>query len=166
MVRFPNIFMHPLCCCSVRTIVLGVGNPLCGDDAVGLHVAALLRQRIRDPDVVIEESMTGGLPLVERLVGYDRAIIIDSLQNSEAAEGEVRRLTVDAFAATSASHPHGIDFGTALAHLRKVGAAVPTIVVIGITIGECQLAEHLSPAVSAAVPRAADAVLRELNREE
>lgn len=158
--------MHPPFCCSVATIVLGVGNPICGDDAVGLHVVQILRERIRDPDVTVEEAMTGGLPLVERLAGYDRAVIIDSIRDSEAAEGELRRLTTDVFMAASDAHPHGIDFGTALEYIKKIGGEVPDIVVVAIVIRGCELAEQLSPAVAAAVPRAVDMVLEELDREQ
>ena len=30
----------------MRTLVLGLGNPLLGDDAVGLRVAVLVRERL------------------------------------------------------------------------------------------------------------------------
>ncbi|MFO8133851.1 MAG: hydrogenase maturation protease, partial [Thermoplasmatota archaeon] len=146
----------------MATIVLGVGNPICGDDAVGLHVVRALPDRIRDADVIVEEALTGGLPLVERLVGYEHAVIVDSIRDSEADIGEVRRLTPDAFTAVSDSHPHGVDFGTALEYLEKIGGEVPDIVVVGVVIGDCELAEQLSPAVAAAVPRAVDMVLAEL----
>lgn len=156
--------MHPACCWTVATIVLGVGNPICGDDAVGLHVVRRVREHVQDADVTVEEAMTGGLPLVERLASYDQAVIIDSIREGDAEEGDVRRLTADDFAATSDSHPHGIDFGTALAYLKKISDEVPDIVVIGIVIGECELSEELSPAVAAAVPRAVDLVMEELQR--
>lgn len=156
--------MHPSCCWSVATIVLGVGNPICGNDAVGLHVVRALRERIQDADVTVEEVMTGGLPLVERLVGYDRAVIIDSIHADEADEGDIRRLTPNAFMAMSDAHPHGVDFGTALSYLKKISDEVPDIVVIGVVIGQCELSEELSPAVAAAVPRAVDLVLEELQR--
>ena len=148
----------------MRTIILGVGNPICGDDAVGLHVVQQLRRRVDDPDVTIEEAMTGGLPLVERLAGYDRAIIIDSIRDGNAEEGDVRRLTADAFTSAADSHPHGIDFGTALSYLKKISDEVPDIVVIGVVIGECELAEQLSPAIAAAVPCAVEMVLGALER--
>ncbi len=148
----------------MATIALGVGNPICGNDAVGLHVARAVREQVQDARVTVEEAMTGGLPLVERLVGYDRAVIIDSIHADETDEGAIRRLTPDAFMATSDVHPHGVDFGTALSYLEKISDEVPDIVVIGIVVGQCELSEELSPAVAAAVPRAVDMVLEELQR--
>jgi hydrogenase maturation protease len=148
----------------VATIVVGVGNPICGDDAVGLHVVRKLRERIQDAEVTVEEAMTGGLPLVERLAGYDRAVIVDSIRDGEAERGDIRRLTPDAFASASDSHPHGIDFGTALEYLKRISGGLPDIVVIGVVIGDCELSERLSPAVAGAVLRAVDMVLAELQR--
>ncbi len=57
----------------MKTLVLGLGNPLLGDDAVGLRVAASLRGRL-PPDVELDEDYCGGLRLMERLAGYDRAV--------------------------------------------------------------------------------------------
>ncbi len=162
MVRPHNVFMHPPCCWSVATIVVGVGNPICGDDAVGLHVVRMLRQRIDDPGVDVEEAMTGGLPLVERLAGYDRAVIVDSIRDGEAERGDICRLTPDAFASASDSHPHGIDFGTALEYFKKISGGLPDIVVIGVVIGDCELSEQLSPVIAGVVPHAVDMVLSEL----
>jgi hypothetical protein len=59
---------------AMRTLLLGLGNPLLGDDAVGLKVAALVRARLDGSagvDVVEEEA--GGLPPPRRAVpGHDR----------------------------------------------------------------------------------------------
>jgi hydrogenase maturation protease len=63
----------------MRTLVLGLGNPLLGDDAVGLKVAALVRERLGGaPGVDVEEEEAGGLRLMERMTGYDRAILVDA----------------------------------------------------------------------------------------
>jgi hydrogenase maturation protease len=50
---------------TLRTLVLGLGNPLLGDDAVGLRVAALVRERLNGaPGVDVEEEEAGGLRLM------------------------------------------------------------------------------------------------------
>ncbi len=75
-----------------RTLVLGLGNPILSDDSVGLRVVQEL-QKILLPrkDLVIDEDHWGGLRLMERLAGFDRAIIIDAIQ-SGAAPGTIRCL--------------------------------------------------------------------------
>ena len=63
----------------MRTLVLGLGNPLLGDDAVGLKVAALVRERLDGaPGVDVLEEEAGGLRLMERMTGYDRAVLVDA----------------------------------------------------------------------------------------
>ena len=57
----------------MKTLVIGLGNPLLSDDSVGLHVIRQLRPLVADrPDVEVDEDYRGGLQLMERLVGYDR----------------------------------------------------------------------------------------------
>ena len=59
----------------MKTLVLGLGNPLVSDDSVGLRVAAELKSRLADrPEINVDEDYWGGLRLMERLVGYQRAV--------------------------------------------------------------------------------------------
>ena len=64
----------------MKTLVLGLGNPIVTDDAVGLRVAQALKPLLTHcPDIDISEDHWGGLRLMERMVGYNRAIIIDAI---------------------------------------------------------------------------------------
>ncbi|MBI5828855.1 MAG: hypothetical protein HZB20_04795 [Chloroflexi bacterium] len=64
----------------MKTLILGLGNPILGDDALGLRVAALVRQRLPPGSAIeVDEEYWGGLRLMERLVGYDKAILIDAI---------------------------------------------------------------------------------------
>ena len=83
----------------MKTLVIGLGNPLVTDDSVGLRVAAELKTRLAGrPDVEVDEDYWGGLRLMERLVGCDRAIVIDAIHTG-APPGTIHRLTPD-------DHPH------------------------------------------------------------
>jgi len=44
----------------MRTIVLGVGNLILGDDGVGIHVVKEIKKQINNPNITIEEAITGG----------------------------------------------------------------------------------------------------------
>ena len=77
----------------MKTLVLGLGNPLVSDDSVGLRVAAELKPLLADrPDVDVDEDYWGGLRLMERMVGYRRAIVIDAICTG-AEPGTIHRLT-------------------------------------------------------------------------
>jgi hydrogenase maturation protease len=150
----------------MRTLVLGLGNPLLGDDAVGLKVAALVRERLGGaPGVDVEEEEAGGLRLMERMTGYDRAILVDAAVTG-GAPGEVRRLAPDDLPTQRTATAHGIDLASALALGRQLGYPMPsevTIVAIE-AVSVLEFRHDMTPAVAAAVEPAVAAVLEEIAR--
>ncbi|MGB2852819.1 MAG: hydrogenase maturation protease, partial [Dehalococcoidia bacterium] len=64
----------------MKTLVLGLGNPILSDDAVGLRVVEELEGRVDQQEVKLVETTVAGLGLLDFLTGHDRAIIIDSIQ--------------------------------------------------------------------------------------
>jgi hydrogenase maturation protease len=75
----------------MRVLVLGLGNEYAGDDAVGvLAVRALRDQLVGAADVV--ESAGSGLALLEIFVGYDRAVIVDSIRTDRHPPGSILEL--------------------------------------------------------------------------
>jgi hydrogenase maturation protease len=67
---------------SVRTVVIGLGNELLGDDAFGLAVVRMLSE-VGAESANIVEAAEHGLGLLDHLEGYGRAIIVDALIGSE-----------------------------------------------------------------------------------
>ena len=65
-----------------RTLLLGMGNPVLRDDAVGVRLAAQIGARLGSrPELdVIEECSVGGLNLLDVVEGYDRLIVLDSIK--------------------------------------------------------------------------------------
>jgi hydrogenase maturation protease len=153
----------------MRTVVIGVGNPVRADDAVGLHVVREVRDRAPAGACDVDELWAGGLRLVEAMTGYDRAIVVDALAGDGVAPGELVRLGLDDLGACrTMACAHDTSLPTALALWRAAGAAVPReITMLGIGAEDLSsLTEELTPAVAAAVPRAVRLVLGELEREE
>jgi hydrogenase maturation protease len=150
---------------DVKTLVLGLGNPILRDDAVGLHVVQALRPLLEDhPRVHIGEDTWGGLRLMERLEGYDRAIVIDAMC-SGAPPGTIRLLSPDDIPTQHSTSLHDISLPVALELGRRAGATVPgsaDITLVGIeAIDVLSFGEELSPQVEAAVPKAV-AIVRSL----
>jgi hydrogenase maturation protease len=150
----------------MRALVLGLGNPLLGDDAVGLKVAALVRQRLEGVSGVdVEEEEAGGLRLMERMTGYDCAVLVDAAVTG-GTPGEIRRLSPDALPTQRTATAHGIDLPHALALGRQLGYPMPAEVrVVAIEAESVLEFRHdMTPAVAAAVEPAVAAVLEELAR--
>jgi hydrogenase maturation protease len=153
-------------------IVIGLGNPLLGDDAVGWLVADEVEGLLRGareagrpvPDVEIERLGVGGLRLMECLTGYDAAILVDAAEFPNRPIGEVRSCCFEDLADFAAGHldsAHDASLRTALALGRRLGASLPdniqTVTVQAHRTDE--FSEELSPEVSAAIPAAASAVV-------
>jgi hydrogenase maturation protease len=149
---------------SMRTLVLGLGNPLLGDDAVGLNVAALVRERLDgSADVDVEEEEAGGLRLMERMTGYDRVVLVDAAVTG-GTPGEIRRLGPEDLPTQRTGVAHGIDLPRALALGRQLGYPMPSEVrIVAIEAASVlEFREDMTPAVAAAVLPAVAAVLEEL----
>lgn len=150
---------------AVKTLVLGLGNPLLGDDSVGLKVAALVRDRLRAdrPDVDVAEEEAGGLRLMERMTGYDRAVLVDACV-SGAAPGTIRRIGPDELPTQRTAIAHGIDLPRALALGRSLGLSMPaTVRVVAIEAESVlEFRDFMTPAVADAVGPAVAAVIEEV----
>ncbi len=75
----------------MRTLVLGLGNELAGDDAVGVLVARAVREQVDDAVDVVESSASG-LALIEVFAGYDRAIVVDSILTGRNPPGTITEM--------------------------------------------------------------------------
>jgi hydrogenase maturation protease len=147
----------------MKTLVVGLGNPILGDDGVGIRVARAVQAQA-DAAVDVLEAPLGGLALAERLEGYDRAILIDAIQTRGGAPGAVYRLTLDDVPSYHADSAHDASLKAALELIRLQGGRVPgEIVIVAVeAVNLFEFGEELTPAVAAAVPAAAAAALAEL----
>lgn len=144
-------------------LIIGLGNPILGDDGVGWAAAREVEQRLRakKSNIEVDYLSLGGLSLMERLIGYERVILIDSLTTGARAEGEVVVFTLDDFADITSGHTtaaHDTSLKTALAVGRKLGAALPEDKDIHVVAVEAKqvydIQEGLTPLIAAAVPAA------------
>jgi len=146
-----------------KTLVVGLGNPILGDDGVGWRVAEAVKTAV--PHVHVEYLALGGLSLMERLIGYDRVIIIDSIQTENGRVGDVSTFPLQALPDLSAGHTtavHDTSLQTAIALGRQMGAPLPDdIMIVGIEAARVyDFSDELTPEVEAAVPQAVTAVLK------
>jgi hydrogenase maturation protease len=150
----------------MKTIVLGVGNPILQDDGVGLHVIEALRQRLTNPLVTIETASTGGMNLLDMIRGFEKVILIDAVKQNDSEPGEVKRFLLSDFHSVHSCNPHDVSLSEALHVAAQLGEKhLPLqIILIGITVKNTyEFGEQLSSEVSSAIPTAVNMVLEELN---
>ena len=165
----------------MKTLVVGLGNPILGDDGVGWKVAEEVRREmeigelennspILQSSIVVDCFALGGLSLMERLIGYDRAILVDAVARG-GQPGAVTCTRLDELPDRSTAHTtavHDTSLQNAIRVGRQMGAHLPeTIWVVGIEAEPVyEFSEELTPAVSAAAPRAVQLVLSLLEERE
>lgn len=145
-------------------LILGIGQSLRGDDAVGLEVLRLWRktypQTAVNPYVRVESAELPGLGLIDLLAGADCALLVDAVQ-SGAAPGTLRLVKLDellSFESGSGS-AHGWGVAETLALARQLGETLPEeISILGIEAQSFEMGAPLSAAVADSLPRAAEMV--------
>lgn len=158
------------------TLVIGLGNPILGDDGVGWWVVDALQDRLAQDamtrraagDVELDRVCVGGLGLMERLVGYDRVILVDAILGGEMP-GTVSVGSLAEIGCNLAGHldsAHDVSLPEALTAGRALGAQLPTdITVVCVAVQRVdRFGERLSPEVAAALQVGVEDVLAVLGR--
>jgi hydrogenase maturation protease len=144
----------------LKTLVVGLGNPILGDDGIGWRVAQRLEETGNlTSDVEVTYLAVGGISLMESLVGYDIAIIIDAIATHRVPIGTIRSLSLDDLSDPSAGHLGSVH-DTSLQNAIKIGRDLhlelpKKIIVVAIEARKIyDFSEELSPEVSASIPEA------------
>jgi len=156
---------------DVKTLLLGMGNPIVSDDAVGImltrDVGAALGPR---PGVdVVDECSIGGLNLLDLVAGYDRLVVIDSIKTRGGVAGTWYRFdATDLRDTMNLRNVHDANFATAMQLGRTVGMRLPDdrdIHVLAVEIDDnINFGEELSPVLAAAYDELRDEILDEVRR--
>jgi hydrogenase maturation protease len=150
-----------------RIGILGLGNVLMGDDALGPYVIGLLQARYRFGEgVSVEDLGTPGLDLHPHLAGLDTLVLIDTVR-ADGEAGQVRTYRRDQVlrhAPVQRISPHDPGVKEALLALEFAGDGPDEVLLVGVIPGNVEQSVGLTPAVQAAVPAVVDEVLAELER--
>jgi hydrogenase maturation protease len=136
-----------------RTLVIGVGNTLRGDDGVGVRVAQELAGGPLPEGVAVIDGGTGGLDLLFELEQAERVILIDAAEMG-CEPGEVRVFPGEHVADAPGvrfSSTHGFGVAEVLALARSLGLEVE-VTVVGIQPVEVTYRDGLSETLASRVP--------------
>jgi len=155
---------------KIGTLIVGLGNPILGDDGVGWKVAEEVKKQLTTNKPVDVDCLSlGGISLMEHLIGYDHAILIDALALEESP-GSILILKLSDLPNYSAFHTtstHDTTLQNAIELGKSMGARLPDdITVVGIATKRAfDFSEKLSPPIEEAVPLAAKFVLEILSEK-
>ncbi|MFP5226117.1 MAG: HyaD/HybD family hydrogenase maturation endopeptidase [Acidobacteriota bacterium] len=138
---------------SPRIAILGLGNLMRTDDAVGMLAVHRLRADPRLPaSVALIEGGTLGLDLLYPLDGYTHVLALDAI-DAGAEPGTLLRYSGDAIADLPVSKSvHLLGFSDLIASMRLIGNAPAELVVMGVQPHRIEWGTELTPPVEAALP--------------
>ncbi len=149
-------------------LILGLGNTLLSDEAVGVRTVEYLQDLPDDQTAGLKlmDGGTMGLSLLVDMEDADALVIIDAAHLS-AIPGSIKifqNTDMDDFLRNRGRSPHDIGLDDLMDGLRLREAVPERRALIGIEPQILTIGEDMTAEVAAAVPRAGEAVLQ-LTRE-
>jgi hydrogenase maturation protease len=148
-----------------HVLIMGLGNPLLGDEGIGVRVVEELKGLELPEGVVVVEGGTTGLGLIGLMEGYERVIIVDAADMGHPP-GRVVRFTPLEVQLKTAEAPlslHQIGLEEVLALAEALEVAPAELVIIGIQPSLVEVGAGLSPEVEKAIPQIIRIILDELD---
>ena len=140
-----------------KIAILGLGNPLLTDDAVGLKVAERLQAFLRDnpvPGLDILTSTRAGFELIDLLSGYEYAIIVDAFLSDKPEPGKIRYLTMQNISGNARLvGPHDIGVDVAFELAKQLGIPMPgEVEIVAIDVEDTfTFSEEMTPSIMAVI---------------
>ncbi|MBF0540878.1 MAG: hydrogenase maturation protease [Nitrospirae bacterium] len=108
-----------------KTIIIGLGNPIVSDDGVGIKAVRILSETIKDDAITFKEIYIGGMQLMEAMVGYDRALIIDAIAAGGVVGSFYELALSDISRSRNSYSSHDTDLLSAIDLGRMAGLLLP-----------------------------------------
>jgi hydrogenase maturation protease len=145
-------------------LILGIGNPLMGDDGVGIRVAELLADKNLPDGVTVQEAGLPGWGLPSWLEGRSNVILVDAVEMGALPgawkrfrPGDLRVVLEDG---SLSLHEPGLAAGLALTEALRL--LPENLVLYGVQPGQTAAGNDLSEEVSACLPNLMETILNDL----
>ena len=112
----------------MKTLVLGMGNTILSDDAIGIIIKRYLEKYLEhSPGIDFEETSWGGFKIIDLFRGYDYVIVIDSIKTGRKDPGYIHKLkTTDLLSTLRLNSYHDINFITAIKLAEALDEKMPS----------------------------------------
>ena len=137
-----------------KTVIIGFGNLLMGDDGAGIHLIQKLANESLPAQVELVDGGVNSFAALAEVHSASQAILIDTMAGG-GAPGSIYRLTaqqLDALPKKSALSVHEFSLSDALQLVGRIGE-LPPILIYGIEPESLELSLQLSRPVELAVEK-------------
>ncbi len=146
-----------------KTLVLGIGNLLLGDEGVGVHAARALQREKLPPEVEILEVGTAILDALPALERADRVIVLDAMKY-DGDPGTIYRIPLGRCESSQCiASMHGFDIFRVLALTGR--EVPPEVMVFGVEPSHIGWSMELSPQVANALTFLLESVKKEIKKK-
>jgi hydrogenase maturation protease len=148
-----------------RMLLLGLGNDILTDDAVGLRIARAVRHRLSDwPHLEVVECEEMGLALLDHIVGFGDLVLVDAVQTGKAPPGFLHEIGLNDLSILPSMTPHFFGIGEALELGRRLELRVPDRVrIFAVEVDDpFTLGTNLTPALAGALPAMVERIVAAL----
>jgi hydrogenase maturation protease len=155
---------------AIKTAILGFGNPVRSDDAVGVYVVNELQKHLQHrEDITVFDMGTSAFETLFKLKGHKRIIIVDGVINSGESDGTLFSLPASEIDAQIQDDPmlflHGMKWDQALSYAKKIMGeefSEKNIQVYLVAISEIKINMELSEPVKTAGDKLVTTILNDL----
>ena len=111
----------------MKTLILGMGNTLLNDDAIGIIIVRCLWSYLRNyGNIEFKESSWGGFKIIDLIKGYDYLMVIDAIKTGSAQPGHIHKLkSTDLLPTLRLNSYHDINFITAIKLAEALNEKMP-----------------------------------------
>lgn len=142
----------------MRILVLGLGNDILADDAVGLMAARAVREDLAGlGGVEVEETSMHGMALLDIFLGYDKAILLDAIQTGAHPPGTILELDPAKLGKVTSPSPHFAGLPEMIATADQLALDFPaTFRILAVEVADPHtIGGAMTPEVAQAVPELA-----------
>ncbi len=105
-------------------LILGLGNDILGNDAVGLLAARELKKEFGN-NIDVTEAALSGFELIDLLEGYEKVLLLDAVVTKQHSPGTVLELTKEHYKKVVAVSPHYMGLPEVFQFAEKFGINLP-----------------------------------------
>ena len=152
-----------------KNLILGLGNSILSDDAVGLFVVRRAQELLFDLKEYVDfkENHSGGFDLLYDINGYNRLLVVDSIVTGKSKPGTYLTFTLKDFDNLTQLNPvnsHSLNLPTTIKTGQKCGYTMPEeFVILCIESADVTtLSEQLTASVNACVDNVVERIRKEI----
>ncbi|NIQ06769.1 MAG: hydrogenase maturation protease [Candidatus Korarchaeota archaeon] len=146
------------------TLIYGWGNPIWGNDAIGIQIAQKLKEKQLPPDTVVKWSSASPFSIVNQFLNHENVFLVDAYRGEGKEEGEIFEFTLSGDEEAQFLSPHSASL---ISVLKIYKTLYPTqfpkeIRVFGICIKNFEFTDNMSDKILKTVDRVTNLILTKM----